>query len=502
MRLYEFLGYKEQPFSGKTAETEKDHLEHIFVKPIYFKSLVEGVLSGTTRFVIGQRGHGKTAIMQELERELKVQKILWCHIKEFDDLMLNSNEREFVNRFISNIAARFAVTIVEDRSKLKVLNRRDKEILELVYTYYYKPLSHSEFVQLRDSVKPFRKANWIKRNVLNRFIKIFNLGDDMVQHYTARMIKDIIQNPGMDLTYVNNNTKYLKEFEERKPAQENIRKTRFWTYGEQKRILSEFASVIKKAGFEQVVIIMDKIDEYHPIASDIVKISEFVKGILRDNTLILNDNVVFVFSIWTQVKNKLEVEGIRFDKIEIDNIHWSNQKLMEILNTRLAYFSTAEPVLFNDIVQNERNRIKIIQLANGSPRDLMILMKSIYDVQNSNNEFSSNFSQKSIDRGIKEFILNYNFSAHSAVIRKKERSNVQQDINCLLKVQLMQFDLEKLKHKSSLKNVNQANDLCARLISLELICENNDFGDRGHKLYTVIDPKIEHLIKSGFRSFN
>lgn len=502
MKLYEFIGFREHPFLGKSAEAEKDYLSEIFVKPKYYNTLLDGLENGSSRFIIGHRGHGKTAILLELEKELQKRNIFTVRVDEYDSIPVKDNEKEMIKLFIESIAKKLSVDIFTNKNKLSTLSSEEKEILDFIYKYYFKALTQSEFENLRNNIIPFKRRNAFKR-FFNFIIHFFNSSGTAISHLTAGMIRDTIQNPNLQLENIIYQKKYLVEFEENRPSQDDIKKTDKWNYQDQKNILNKFAQIIKKLGFKQIVIFIDKIDEYSKVASNVNSVKDFVKDILNDTNIFINDNIVFSFTIWTQVKLILEAEGIRFDKVDIDDIRWKDDKMLEILNKRLNYFSLKKNILFEDIVKNKSQRDHIIRLANGSPRDLILLLKRIYDEQNELSQSHQNsFSENSINKGIDAFIENYNFSAHSSVIKKNEKLNVTQDLNRVLKIRKTIFDLNDMIQKCGLKNSNLASKACDKLILLQVIKEEDELKLGGHRQFKIIDPKIEHLIKTGKTKLN
>lgn len=69
-------------------------------------------------------------------------------------------------------------------------------------------------------------------------------------------------------------------------------------------------------------------------------------------------------------------------------------------------------------------------------------------------------------------------------------------INNLLRNKKISFSIADLK-----TNFNQRNNWCRTQIDLmlkyKLVKENEVLGINGEKIYTILDPKISHLIKRG-----
>ncbi len=81
--LYENMGFTSNPFSRFSAEEEKEYLEEIYIKPRYYRTVYNDIKDGTSRFIIGERGIGKTALMLNLEQDLEKNNIFSVLIDEY-----------------------------------------------------------------------------------------------------------------------------------------------------------------------------------------------------------------------------------------------------------------------------------------------------------------------------------------------------------------------------------------------------------------------------------
>lgn len=71
MKLDDNLGFTKNPFSKRSSEQELDFLENIFYEPNYYKTLLSDLSGGDSRFIIGQRGHGKSSVINKLVEDLE-----------------------------------------------------------------------------------------------------------------------------------------------------------------------------------------------------------------------------------------------------------------------------------------------------------------------------------------------------------------------------------------------------------------------------------------------
>jgi hypothetical protein len=86
MSLSNSLGLEKNPFSKKSSEQELQFLNHIFYKPNYYDTLMETLSSGDSRFIIGQRGHGKSSIINKLFEDLEKKNIFTIKVDRFDSV--------------------------------------------------------------------------------------------------------------------------------------------------------------------------------------------------------------------------------------------------------------------------------------------------------------------------------------------------------------------------------------------------------------------------------
>jgi hypothetical protein len=66
-KLNSNLGFSKNPFSKFSAEEEIEFHNEIFYEPTFYQTLLDDLKSGTSRFILGQRGHGKSSIIHKLK---------------------------------------------------------------------------------------------------------------------------------------------------------------------------------------------------------------------------------------------------------------------------------------------------------------------------------------------------------------------------------------------------------------------------------------------------
>ncbi|MEH7115762.1 hypothetical protein V7124_25890, partial [Neobacillus niacini] len=127
--LYRNIGFKDNPFSRFSAEEEREYLNDIFQNPKYFQTILTDIKEGRTRFIVGERGIGKSALMFRLKEELEIENVLTILIDRFDNFKLENNEKDFLVEVIKQLVNFISVLTYTDKSILKNLNKYEKEKL-------------------------------------------------------------------------------------------------------------------------------------------------------------------------------------------------------------------------------------------------------------------------------------------------------------------------------------------------------------------------------------
>ena len=96
--LYDYLGFKENPFSRFSAEEEVDYLPDIYLQANYYQTLLSALAKEHSRFILGERGSGKSALVIKLKSDLKEQNVFSIIIDDFDEIPLSDNKKQLLER--------------------------------------------------------------------------------------------------------------------------------------------------------------------------------------------------------------------------------------------------------------------------------------------------------------------------------------------------------------------------------------------------------------------
>ena len=96
MELFSNMGFEKNPFSKFSAEDERAYLKEIYETPRFYQTLVDELIEGNSRYLLGERGVGKSALMFYLIEDLKSKGIYPILIDEYDETPIKNNGYELL----------------------------------------------------------------------------------------------------------------------------------------------------------------------------------------------------------------------------------------------------------------------------------------------------------------------------------------------------------------------------------------------------------------------
>ena len=492
--LYKSLGFTKNPFTKFSAEEEKGYLSDIYLKPRYYNSIFSDLLDGSSRHLIGFRGSGKTALILELKKDLNKKNAFTIIVDNYDGIPINNNKAKFLEKVIKEIMLNFVVSIGQTPSLIRKLNKYEKEKLSFFIGEFFQTLSRQEYEAVYNKVTKYKFRNFFYKSynyILNRPINFFLSG-------TMEIVADTISNSfGLPRTRPENFYKnYIPEIQLEQIHRDPDPQSFLSDYGALKKILNDLSSIIKKTGFESVVVFFDRIDEYSLLEAKLENIVNFIQEILKDTDLLYTQNLSMVFSIWNEVKQGLNLKGVRFDKFKPIDVTWSINDISEILEKRLNYFHSNNKGV-KEITDRQEILGDLYDLSNNSPRDLIRLFSTIYDEQSIDAPTSNILTLRSVRLGKEKFAKEYDYySLFPSTKSKKE--NVINNINRVLKMAQEVFKIKdmirilKVSHPTAISYIKILKDY-------NIVKEMGEL-DVTAKQYEVNDPKLKYLISKGIRS--
>ena len=92
------------------------------------------------------------------------------------------------------------------------------------------------------------------------------------------------------------------------------------------RALINLCEIIKRCGYNRVVLQIDKLDEESRLENDAENIADFASNIVTDNILLLSKDLQFLVFMWTVPYNYLK-EKVRTQKLSVQKLEWMDGDL-------------------------------------------------------------------------------------------------------------------------------------------------------------------------------
>ena len=486
------------PFLQRSAEDELTFLDQIYYTPTYYDELLHNAINGISRMLVGKRGLGKSATIHMLFKELKINNTLPILITRYDGIPLTDNEPYFLYKIMQGMCNGIARHLYINKKDRKKLNKNQKERLSFFIELFFDTRTSEEYIKYAKEIERKKRWNWAKK-IYNWLVPLLNGSLNCIIESSSAVIRKSIGMDGDNINIDNVARQYLKEADLEKINSVPITEIASWDKAKLIKLLNQLKEIANKIGYQSIVVLFDKIDEFPAINADIDKIVDFTKDLLLDTDLLYTENLSIVFSIWSDAKRALNKAGVRFDKFEDINIEWTNLDLEKLINKRLKYFTIdhGAPVTMESLIPDSNTRNDIIKLADKSPRALLKLLGILYSMENNPDDFNQvkSFGTANISQGIIQYCQSYDYFSNQSV-KVGGKTDLYNWINKILLLKLINFTSEHVKKEFSL-TTKTTNIYIQTMIRLELIKENICPNEEDITEYSVIDPRICYLISRG-----
>lgn len=486
--LYDLMGFSENPFSNYSAEEEFAYLDKIYIIPRYYNTIFNDIKNGSSRFVFGERGIGKSALMHKLQFDLKAEKVFPIVIDDYSGIKPDNNQKELLNLIIEKAVTQLGVILINNKKVLMELKKADKEKLTFFINNFFKTISQDEFNRLYDMTTGIKIRKGLAKVFNILFRKPINIALSGISELFATTVSKSLGLSQVSEDFYKN---YLPELvvngEVKKTDLESL------SYSSVKSIFKVLVELILKCNYKNIVVFCDKIDEYQDLGTNITKIAEFIKAIATDTSLLQLNHCSFVLIIWSRVKDTLNSIGGRYDKFKPINITWTEDELRKIIDERLKHFSNRK-VTIESILPDSEYVNKILKLAYKSPRHLIMLLSKIYDEQITVNTNVNKFSEEAIAKGILNYAKTFDFPSLYPG-EKGKKSYIVNVVNRMIKVGKVEFQSTDLVNTFKFSTQSANNDIKI-MKDYGLIIEVDNVGNIS-KRYQIVEPRIEYLIHEG-----
>ncbi|MCE2964086.1 MAG: P-loop ATPase, Sll1717 family [Chitinophagales bacterium] len=263
-------------------------------------------------------------------------------------------------------------------------------------------------------------------------------------------------------------------------------------------LLLRILKLIKKLGFNRILVVFDRVDEDSRFSNDAEQISEFIVKILTDNKLLLEEDLQIVFSTWVTPFNFIK-DQVRTQKHYCPTLRWTFEDLTNALNKRLSAYSNDSindyKLIFDSSV-SETEINELFAIANNNPRDLWHIYNHLFTAQFELNKDSNKIEKEAIPKALYEFVTKFNYYEYYP--RKSNARANSMDIysyaKYLLKLDNEVFTKNQLNEKGNIGS--SLNNYVVGMERIGLIGLENKQG--GVAYFKIKDPKIIYALKYGF----
>ncbi|WP_017210154.1 P-loop ATPase, Sll1717 family [Clostridium beijerinckii] len=370
-------GFKEDPFASTNAIHE-EFLDKYFITPPYFYSLIGSLDRPKSSFVIAPRGTGKTAQRRMLEK-------------------ISQNEKELLTIVYDNFPLE-GITNVKDIKLEEHLVRINKYLIIALLT----ELNEREIEKSLDS---YEKGN------LKKLIEIYLNGistsevEDAIKAIkgVTGKVSDLWRNAGKSINSVVNAILATQgissvDLNFSKKAKLNL------SYDEIGSHISFVEELFNNIGVKSLFVLVDSIDETSLTGNDSKNSYELIKPFVKDLRMLERKTIVFKFFVWDKIEEHWS-EDMRKDRIETFSIKWNSEEIIKLMQARLNAYSDGVIDSLESILDCSEEIINLIYIfANNSPRDLINIMKNIFDTHlRIVDDLNSIPTTETVIKGIQEF---------------------------------------------------------------------------------------------------
>lgn len=492
--MCKIAGLRDDPFTSHSAENETSILDEIFYIPPFYDGLKSTLKGGSSRFILGQRGHGKSMLIHHLRNALYREGCLPVVIDKYDEIPTDDNEQYFLYQIAQAITMSISEKVIEGTLHLDNVDKHLKNKFAVLVEMFYDKKWAPTFMEKMESIQ--------EKKLMNRIKSIFNC--------LFKKPLDDIAATGMAIT-----TEYIRQSifgNNFTPPNEEVKRSYFpglsisefktldssdaksIPVSEYKNIISVLLDILKSTRLKSAVVLFDKVDEYAPLKSDSKKVASFSSSLLLDTDLLYKLSVVF--SLWSGSRNELNNIGVRFDKFPCMDIRWDNKDLEGIVDKRLYFYSKDKnnPVTLKKLISKDELRKELFKLSEKSPRNILILLNEIQSKQHG--EHVESFSDEAVGEGMLRFCKQYDFQA-----ARTSKKGINNWVNKLLTMRKNSFTVDEY-HSTFNISKKQAINHIKTMRDMDLVRLSMFATDKGDKMYEVIDPRIVHLMSRGVMSLD
>lgn len=416
------LGFKLDPFASTNAENE-EYLSEYFIYPSYFSSLIGSLNKPKSSIVIAPRGFGKTAQRRKLE-DISTEKndqlltILYDNFPiEGKSSVNNISLEDHLKRIIRSLLIAFLSKIADEETKLELDKYERITLIEIINKFLNK-ITPSDITQSINSIKGVKG-------------KLYDIWLTSSKPITS-IINAILKSKNFEPINL--------DFELNQGSFDNN------TFADTFNFLEKLFNKIK---INSIYILIDKIDENSLTGNDSKSSYQLIQPIIKNLQLLEHNTIVFKFFLWDKITEHW-LEDIRLDRIENFKLSWNIEQIRDLINKRLNVLSDNKTTNIHQLIDASEEYINLIFLfSNNSPRDLINILKSIFDdYLNSTHQNYHIPNMKHIINGINRFCQ----VKYDEIIVSKNRGSIKKVKKCAFTISYLSANIFK-ENEVKIRNI-------------------------------------------------
>lgn len=357
-------GFVSDPFVNFAAEKE-DRLEQSFVTPYFFDEIVSDPKRPQAAFIFGARGEGKSALCKMVAQRLRAfpdaplvveaTDFSGWDVEAIDSLTFDDHLRRILGACVAALAER----LEQQPRALHEIEPADRALLEDFVLRFLPSVDH--------------------RSRETRLVALL----DHLQRDDRRLRRYGGQGWRRTLGYLR---RKRFEFEEAK-LDGNVSwllaalmlvapGARSFQHATLQNVFDLFVGLVRRLGLPSVYVLVDKLDEVHGLEDRPDRIAKLVAPLAKSVRFLESEGAGI--KLFIPAEARMELVGIRSDRIRTRTIHWDDAALLTFLKARVIAYSdgkltSLEPV-FTDYSAFEA---ALVRDSAGTPRNMLHILDEV-----------------------------------------------------------------------------------------------------------------------------
>ncbi|MDM8528281.1 hypothetical protein QUF58_08705 [Anaerolineales bacterium HSG24] len=412
------------PFSTPTADKEEDLDWYLTNKLSYFNQLIKP----ETTFLFAKRGMGKTAYRLVLEKEFSRKNVLIVRCTDFYSLLKKGQVTltDHIELILREAMTKLFHMLLNGEIDVSLLDSMpDYQLQELAwFTYHYISGAKGGFLNYtipnKNDVECYTDQEFEDLIVLcydnKEFHTVYKLlnqqstKDHIIHLITVLLVTRAWSKGNIEIYEgVISFMARLLQAETDMPQSDTLD---FYNneYSAPKDLMAGFFSLLDNFNIEQICIFVDRVSDYH--RNGYTQTPQMLEPLIRAVPILEMNGYVFKFFFPSEIKNEL-ISRFRKDRFLPYELEWEEDDLKRLIAHRLwvATYDNARDSncknikrLFEIDIHHVDFAKDIVEISNGSPRNVVWFLRTIFNIHTKNIPISSHIVRETYFNAIREFI--------------------------------------------------------------------------------------------------